>query len=247
MAQAARIHRVRAVVPRQVRPAPAVSGVATAVAALPARSAANGLVQAAAVAFPAEVRVTCATFAGVAAGERAGRWLVLAVRVPAEPSRHRVAVWRELRRAGAVSLGQGCWAVPDVPAIAGPVSRATELASRGGGEVIALRAAGRDEADAARLAGLFTQAREAEWAEFIADCGKFDAEIDSEIAKGKFTLAELEEEEQSMERLRRWHRELATRDVFGAPSAAEAAQQLKHCAERLADYTEQVFRAVHQM
>src|SRR5215467_4958307 len=35
------------------------------------------------------------TFAGVAGDERA-RWLVLVVRVPAEPSRHRVAVWREL-------------------------------------------------------------------------------------------------------------------------------------------------------
>ena len=29
-------------------------------------------------------------------------------------------------------------------------------------------------------------------------------------------VAELEEEEQSLERLRRWHRELAARDVFGA-------------------------------
>lgn len=183
----------------------------------------------------------------MAASEQGGRWLVLLVRVPAEPSRHRVAVWRELRRTGAVPLGQGCWAVPEVPAVAGGVARAAELAGLGSGEVIALRAAGRDETDAARLEQLFTEARQAEWAEFIADCGKFDAEIDSEIVKGKFTLAELEEEEQSLERLRRWHRELAVRDVFGAPSAAEAAQQLKHCAERLADYTEQVFRAIHQM
>jgi hypothetical protein len=169
------------------------------------------------------------------------------VRVPAEPSRHRVAVWRELRRTGAVPLGQGCWAVPDVAAFAGGIARAAELAERGEGEVIVLTAAGRGESDAARLTGLFTEARQAEWAEFTADCGKFDAEIDAEIAKGKFTLAELEEEEQSLERLRRWHRELATRDVFGAPNAAEAGQQLKHCTERLADYTERVFQAVHQM
>jgi hypothetical protein len=169
------------------------------------------------------------------------------VRVPAEPSRHRVAVWRELRHTGAVPLGQGCWAVPDVAAFTAGITRASELAERGEGEVIVLNAAGRGEADAGRLAGLFTEARQAEWTEFVADCGKFDAEIDSEIAKGKFTLAELEEEEQSLERLRRWHRELATRDVFGAPNAAEAAQQLKHCTERLADYTERVFRAVHQM
>ncbi len=156
-------------------------------------------------------------------------------------------MWRELRRTGAVALGQGCWAVPDVAACAGGITRAVELAGRGEGEVIVLHATGRGEADAARLAALFTEVREAEWAEFIADCGKFDAEIDAEIAKGKFTLAELEEEEQSLERLRRWHRELATRDVFGAPNAAEAGQQLKHCAERLAEYTERVFRAVHQM
>ena len=172
---------------------------------------------------------------------------MLVVRVPAEPSRHRVAVWREVRRIGAVPLGQGCWAVPEVAAFADGIDRAVELAERGGGEVIVLRAAGRGETDTGRLAGLFTEARQAEWAEFIADCGKFDAEIDSEIAKGKFTLAELEEEEQSLDRLRRWHRELATRDVFGAPNAAEAGQQLKHCTERLAGYTEQVFQAVHQM
>ncbi|NUR98088.1 MAG: hypothetical protein HOV67_22890, partial [Kribbellaceae bacterium] len=43
------------------------------------------------------------------------RWLVLVVRIPAEPSRHRVAVWRELRKAGALSLGQGVWAVPELP------------------------------------------------------------------------------------------------------------------------------------
>jgi hypothetical protein len=169
------------------------------------------------------------------------------VRVPAEPSRHRVAVWRELRRIGAVPLGQGCWAVPEVPAFADRIARTAELAGRGAGEVIVLRAGGRGEADADRLTELFTEARQEEWAEFIADCGKFDAEIDAEIAKGKFTLAELEEEEQSLERLRRWHRDLATRDVFGAPGAPEAAKQLKHCADRLLEYTERVMREIHQM
>ena len=63
----------------------------------------------------------------------------------------------------------------------------------------------------------------------------------------KLTLAELEEEEQSLERLRRWHRDIKARDVFGAPSAAEADQQLKYCAQRLEHYTEQVFQALHQM
>lgn len=175
------------------------------------------------------------------------RWLVLVVRVPADPSRHRVAVWRELRRVGALSLGQGTWAVPDAPVFADGVARVLELVQRGDGEVMVLDAAGRTETDGARLEALFTADRQAEWTEFLADCGKFDTEIDKEIRIRKFTLAELDEEEHSLDRLRRWHRELKTRDVFGAPAAAEADQQLKHCAERLADYTDQVFQALHQL
>jgi len=175
------------------------------------------------------------------------RWLVLVVRVPADPSRHRVAVWRELRRAGAVLLGQGVWAVPDAPVFTARIGRAVELAERGAGEVTVLTAAGRHEPDAARLEALFTAERDEEWAEFLADCAKFDAQIDKEIRIAKFTMAELEEEEHSLERLRRWYRELAARDVFGAPTAAEADQHLKHCTERLADYTERVFTALHQM
>ena len=173
--------------------------------------------------------------------------MVLVVRVPAAPSRHRVAVWRELRRIGALSLGQGTWAVPDVPGVADAVLRATDLAERGNGEIVVLSASGRSDADTARLTQLFTEEREAEWTEFLAECAKYEAEIDKEIATRKFTQAELEEEEQSMDRLRRWHRELRSRDVFGASSASEADQRLKQCGERLADYTDQVFTALHQL
>jgi len=173
-------------------------------------------------------------------------WLVLVVRVPAEPSRHRVAVWRELRKTGAVSLGQGAWAVPEVPGFAAGIARVGELAARGDGELVVLQATGREERDAAWLEVAFTALRQQEWAEFLADCGKFDAEIDKELALRKLTMAELEEEEQSMDRLRRWHRDLTARDVFGAPLAVDAQQQLKHCEERLADFTDQVFQALHQ-
>jgi DNA-binding transcriptional regulator PaaX len=174
-------------------------------------------------------------------------WLLLVVRLPAQPSRHRVAVWRELRRVGALSLGQGTWALPDVPGVADGVARAIELVERGSGEVVVLTATGRDEPDTARLMAMFTAERQEEWTEFLADCAKFDTEIDKELRNGKLTLAELEEEEQSLERLRRWYRDLKARDVFGAPAAADAQQQLQHCTDRLAEYTEQVFQALHQM
>ncbi|MFI9762509.1 Chromate resistance protein ChrB [Streptomyces sp. NPDC051963] len=175
-----------------------------------------------------------------------GRWLVLVLRIAAEPSRHRVAVWRELRKIGALSLGPGVWAVPDLPVFAAGTARALELTERAAGEAVALAATGRGAQDGQRLRALFNTARSADWAEFLADCGKFEDELAKEIRIAKFTLAELEEEEQSLERLRRWHRDLTARDVFGAPEAAEAGERLRACTAACEDYAERVFAALHR-
>jgi hypothetical protein len=174
------------------------------------------------------------------------RWVVLLMRLPAEPSRHRVAVWRELRRLGAVAVGQSVWALPDHPAATTGLQRVGELVDRGAGELTVLDAAGRDPASRQRLERLYVQARTDEWTEFRAECARYLAELDKEIAKGKLTVAELEEEEQSMERLRRWHRALRARDVLATPGAQAADQDLKACAAKLADYTTRVFHALHE-
>ena len=109
-----------------------------------------------------------------------------------------------------------------------------------------LEATAADQASAARLERAWTDAREAEWTEFRAECARYLAELDKEVATGKLTAAELEEEDQSMERLRRWHRELRLRDAHGAPSATQADQDLKQCEAKLADYTDRVFRALNE-
>lgn len=78
--------------------------------------------------------------------------------------------------------------------------------------------------------------------EFQADCGKFEAEIAKEIAKSKFTFGELEEEEQSLDRLRRWYRDLKKRDVLELPEAIAAESRLQGCAVILENYAEQVYQ-----
>jgi len=174
-------------------------------------------------------------------------WVIVIVRVPSEPSRHRVAVWRELRRGGAIPLAAGTWALPATPLTFETVDKVQGLIARArDGELLLLDGRGRDEASEASLRDQYTTAREAEWVEFLADCAKFHAEIAREITKEKFTIAELEEEEQSIDRLRRWHRELSLRDTFGAASADQAAVALKDSTECLHDYAEQVYRALGQ-
>jgi hypothetical protein len=169
-------------------------------------------------------------------------WRVITYRLPPEPSRHRVAVWRELRRLGAVSLQQGTWAVPDGQPFEAGLAQVVAAIKAAGGQPVVLAVAS-EEASAAQLEALFTAQREAEWGEFLSDCGKYETELAGEIAKGKLTLAELDEEEQSLDRLRRWYRTIRARDLFGAPSAPVAERRLKECTEALEDFAERVYQA----
>ena len=170
-------------------------------------------------------------------------WLLVIARVPAEPSRHRVGVWRELRRVGAVPAASGAWTVPDLPAFTDALPGVRALAERGGGTLAVLSATSHGDDDIAVLRDAFLAAREDEWAEFNADCGKFDAEIDREVEKQKFTFGELEEEEQSLERLRRWQRDLLRRNISDSDAAAEARLRLDAVTAKLAEFSERVYAA----
>jgi DNA-binding transcriptional regulator PaaX len=97
-------------------------------------------------------------------------WRVITYRLPADPSRHRVAIWRQLRRLGAVSLQQGTWAVPAGERFDAGFAQVTEAIRAAGGEPVVLAVAD-DEASARQLEALFTAEREAEWGEFVSDCG----------------------------------------------------------------------------
>ncbi len=171
-------------------------------------------------------------------------WVVLIVKLPSEPSRHRVAVWRELRRVGAIQLGQGSWALPAVPAYTQVATDIVALVGRHEGEVLALNAVSADAVTADRIRALYDEARRAEWAEFESECGKCVAELQREIVNEKFTLAELDEEEQNVDRLRRWSRELRLRDVFGAVPVDVTQAQLDACAAALDTFTALVYAAV---
>lgn len=172
-------------------------------------------------------------------------WLILIVRLTGEASRHRVAVWRELRKVGAAPVSQGVWTVPDTPFFAEAVQKVVQLAGRGSGDVLVLSSSAGNGPGEEALHSAFEKLRVDEWSEFENDCGKFGEEIAKEIRIEKFTLAELEEEEQSLERLRRWYRDLKSRDVLDLPAARQAERRLGDCAQALEGYAEKVYGVLH--
>jgi DNA-binding transcriptional regulator PaaX len=96
-------------------------------------------------------------------------WVVLLTRVPTEPARHRMALWRELRRSGALLIGPSAWVVPDLPVATELIERVSRLVEPVGGTLLTLSSTGHSAVDAERLETLYLQAREEEWSEFLAD------------------------------------------------------------------------------
>ena len=86
---------------------------------------------------------------------------------------------------------------------------------------------------------------DAEWAEFVSECDKFEIEIAKERRIGKLTVAELDEEEHSLDRLRRWWRDLKARDIFAVPEGIDAEDRIKRCTETLDAYADEVYAAAH--
>jgi hypothetical protein len=170
-------------------------------------------------------------------------WVLVNAKVPKEPTRHRVAVWRALRKTGAVPISSGMWAVPRLPQFDSGIATARMLAERGGGTLGSFFVTRESGSDIDALRDAFLDARRDEWKELLAECSAYEVEVRKEIAVEKFTFAELEEEEQSLERLRRWYEELANRSVITLPEQSVAVQELEICQKLLDGYADLVYRA----
>lgn len=166
---------------------------------------------------------------------------MLIYRLPPADSRARVAVWRELRRSGALHVQQSVVAIPDPPAFSVDVDRVRAAVADVGGQVIALRAESLAPGDDEHLLEAWNDARGAEYRELIGECSKFLAEIDHEFEIEKFTLAELDEEEAEVDKLRRWHDRIKHFDVHAAPGGPAAAKAIRDAEAALARYSTAVF------
>ena len=98
---------------------------------------------------------------------------------------------------------------------------------------------GDDEA----LVGALNSARDDEYSEILDRCRDFHAELEREREAGKFTFAELEENEEDLAKLEAWFGKVRARDRFGAPLVEEAEREVGACREDLEDFARSVFEA----
>jgi len=171
----------------------------------------------------------------------AGHWLLLIYRLPPEPSSARTAIWRETKRLGALSLQHGVCLLPLCETNRAAYSRLARRVDEYGGEATVLETASPDDAWQERTVARLNAARDEEYEEVVDEAERFREEIARERRKGKFTFAELEDEESNLERLRKYLAQVQARDTLGAQGAARALAEVEECAAVLDAFSQEIY------
>ena len=170
-------------------------------------------------------------------------WRVLIYRVPTEPASKRVAVWRDLKRLGALYLQQCACIFPDIPGVTGDVNQVAAKIPVLGGETFLLDVPKLQPEDETRIIDAFRAQRASEYAEIIEECEtKFVKEIEFEHFRQNYTFEEAEEIEQDLDKIRRWFERVRDRDWFKADRRDEVETWLGKCQGLLARFEEEVYR-----
>jgi hypothetical protein len=170
-------------------------------------------------------------------------WLLLIYKVPAEPSKKRLALWRKLKGLGVVYLQNGVCLLPKSDDHQRQFKIVQNEIGEMDGESFLLDSTGFDARQQELIVRRFNEDRNAEYQEFLGRCTDYLAEIERESAAQNFTYAELQENDEDLKKLKNWLEKIGKLDFYGADLAQEAARQLLLCEEKLEEFSQAVFAA----
>jgi hypothetical protein len=145
------------------------------------------------------------------------RWVLLVYRLPREPSRHRVAVWRKLKDLGSLYLQDGVVALPEDAVTREQLEWLQLRVREAGGEATLWEGRPGTIAEEAELVETFRSSREEDYRTIIAEAERLRR-------KARIGAEGLSEQLGKLERRFRAERR---RDYFHSPLRAEAYAALK--------------------
>jgi hypothetical protein len=169
-------------------------------------------------------------------------WLLFLPQLPASPSSLRVLVWRRTRAAGALGLQTGAWVLPHTPEQERFLRDLLAEVQRLGGSGSVFVATPLDPGFSQGMVERFRIDRDHEYAEFCERAHALVAELEKESRGEKYTFAELEENEDDLQKLERWLQKIQARDFFGGHQAEAAATAMAACRQALAAFAEIVYQ-----
>lgn len=168
-------------------------------------------------------------------------WFLLTYKVPSEPNRRRVALWRKLKGLGAVYLQSGVCLLPKTDDHLRALKVIENEIGEMEGEAVLLDSAALDKSQAEKVVARFRAERNEQYEELVDKCADFESEIGKEIAANHFTYAEVAENDEDLKKLKTWYAKIKALDFYDAPLASEALSRIAACEALLDNYAHQVF------
>jgi hypothetical protein len=170
------------------------------------------------------------------------RFLLLVYRMPAKPTAGRVAVWRNLKKTGAVYLQDSVCVIPDTAPLRRELAPILERIDADGGRyhMLSLRTLPAEEEE--KLVALFVEQSAQHYREIVENCEvNFVKEIEFERFRKNFTYEEAEEIRMEFEKIGTWFQRVEERDWFEAENREEARTWLARCEVLLEEFEAKVF------
>jgi hypothetical protein len=168
------------------------------------------------------------------------KWLFFSYSLPAEPSKARVYVWRQLKKLGAVNY-QSSWVLPYSKERIAELNKLMEEIILFKGESLLVEGRAVDKNQENLIYKALMESRNEEYQELIEKCEDYFKEIKFEIERKNFVFAEVEENEEELEKLKQWLKKVEKRDVVEAPLRKTAIEKIKACEKMFDDFAKTVF------
>ncbi len=168
-------------------------------------------------------------------------WLLLTYKVPPEPSKTRVAIWRRIRSLGAVYIQNGICVLPTSSEHQRQLRMVQADIEHAGGEAVIFETAAMDAKQQELIVSRFKHDRDQDYEEFLDKCADYKREVAKEVDADHYTFAELKENDEDLKKLRGWLDRIKALDFYGASARAAAEQQLAECETLLDGYANEVF------
>ena len=170
------------------------------------------------------------------------RFLLLVYRMPTKPTAGRVAVWRNLKKTGAVYVQDSVCVVPDTAVQRRELAPVLERIDVGGGRYHLLPLRKLPPEEEAKLLSLFTEQSAQHYREIVENCEvNFVKEIEFEHFRRNYTYEEAEEIRMEFDKICTWFKRVEEHDWFGAPTHEEARGWLRRSESLLEDFEASAF------
>jgi hypothetical protein len=162
--------------------------------------------------------------------------------MPATPTAGRVAVWRLLKKMGAIYLQQSLCVFPDNAKRRRELDAVLKRIEESAGEYHLLPLRQLPPEEDAKLADQFLEQTNKHYEEIIENCEvNFTKEVEFETFRQNFTYEEAEEIRIEFEKIVNWFERVRERDWLNSPREAEARAWIQKCERMLEDFEAKVY------